>query len=454
LKPVIHPASFRDPSGFIFSCNDTFYRHVNSSYENDFIAFMQSGLYRSLIKSKLLISHEEVKENLSGHDTWYTTLLPEQLRYISYPFEWSYDMLKDAALTTLNAAKEALQFDMILKDASAYNIQFHDGKMTLIDSLSFEKYDGKSAWVAYRQFCEHFLAPLAYMSYFQSSSQYFLFANTEGLDLKLIKSILPFRSKFNLSILLHIHFHANFSNSRKQPRFAPNFSSSKLKQLLQNLEQSILSLKFSPPTTVWSRYYDEASQREGYLDNKKQIVFDWISTISAKTAIDLGANDGIFSEMLALQDIFTISSDNDGAVVNNLYNRIKKNNIKNIHPLLINLSNPTPQFGVNNEERQSFVQRTKVDLVLALAVIHHLAIGKNIPLIAISKFFSTLGKTLIVEFIPKTDEKISVMLTNRKDVFPNYTEEFFLKSFSSHFKVVKNEKIRESERKLYLMERI
>lgn len=418
------------------------------------MAFIQSGLYASLIKNKLLISHEEIEENLSGHDTWHTTLLPEQLQYISYPFEWSYDMLKDAALTTLNAAKEALKFNMIMKDASAYNVQFHDGRTILIDSLSFEKYDGASPWVAYRQFCEHFLAPLTCIYYSQSSPQHFLFANTEGLNLKLAKSILPFRSKFNLSILLHIHLHASFSGSRKHSPINSGFNSSKLKQLFQNLEQGILSLKFSSPSTVWSNYYDEVSQREDYLNNKKQIVSDWISTIPAKTAIDLGANDGTFSEILALQNIFTISLDSDWVAVNNLYNRIKNNNLKNIHPLLINLSNPTPQFGVNNEERQSFFNRTKVDLVLALAVIHHLAIGKNIPFTSISKLFSALGKNLVIEFIPKTDEKITVMLKNRKDVFFDYTEDNFLKSFSGHFKVVKSQIISNTDRRLYLMERI
>ena len=125
----IHPASFRDPSGFVFTFNGKVYRQVNQQYSEHFDLLMKSGLYNSLVSLGLLIPHQHLDKNLTGQTNWYRTLLPAQLHYISYPSEWSFDMLKDAALTTLQVARKAIEYGMILKDASAYNIQFHKGKM-------------------------------------------------------------------------------------------------------------------------------------------------------------------------------------------------------------------------------------------------------------------------------------------------------------------------------------
>jgi ribosomal protein L11 methylase PrmA len=169
-------------------------------------------------------------------------------------------------------------------------------------------------------------------------------------------------------------------------------------------------------------------------------------------AVDIGANDGMFSELLAIQNIYTVAVDNDPEAVNNLYKKIKNSRSKLIHPLLINLDNPTPGFGFGHEERMSFVYRTKVDLVLALAIIHHLAIAKNVPFDLICKFLSRLGKILIIEFVPKEDPKINMMLQGRRDIFTNYDENHFLDAFSSKYKIIKSAEIGSSKRKLFLME--
>jgi hypothetical protein len=448
-----HPASFRDPSGFVFSYDGIIYRQVNNYFKNNFGLLMNSGLYHSAIEKRLMISHQQINKNFSGENNWYTTLLPEQLNYLSYPFEWSFDMLKDAALTTLEAAGEAIKFGMVLKDASAFNIQFHKGKMQLIDSLSFEKYDGSSPWVAYRQFCEQFAAPLICMHYLKYPLQELLFAHVDGIPLPLAKKIVPWRSKLNLNILLHLHLHVGFTSKKKNNNsYQAGFSILKLQQLYKSLEETI---RFCKPTffsTAWSDYYEEASLREDYLKNKKEIVKEWINTIPAEKAVDLGANDGTFSEILAARNIYTISADYDSIAVNKLYKRIRETNNEKIHPLILNLSNPTPAFGFNNEERMSFVQRTKVDIVLALAVVHHLTIAKNIPFELIASFFSRLGKILIIEFVPKDDPKIKIMLEGRKDIFEAYTEENFLNAFCAHYKILGSREIGKSKRKLFFME--
>src|ERR1043165_7296609 len=152
-NPVIyHPASYRDPSGFVFAKDGIYYRQVNQVFKEHFEDFIKSGLYDHLVNDELLISHEEIKENISGDANWYTTLKPQKIQFPSYPSEWSFDMLKDAALLTLKLVKKSIPFGLILKDASPYNIQWHDGKLIFIDTLSFEKHDDRKPWIAYRQF--------------------------------------------------------------------------------------------------------------------------------------------------------------------------------------------------------------------------------------------------------------------------------------------------------------
>src|SRR5574338_510419 len=159
---ILHSASYRDPSGFIFIKNGTLYRKVNKIYKNHFDHFITSGCYDSLVKKKLLLSHEVITENFTGSENWYLTLKPEPVEFISYPYEWSFTMLKDAALLTLQVMKEAISYGMILKDATPLNVQWHQGRFIFIDTLSFEKFD-ETPWIAYRQFCEFFLSPLVLM---------------------------------------------------------------------------------------------------------------------------------------------------------------------------------------------------------------------------------------------------------------------------------------------------
>jgi hypothetical protein len=447
-----HPSSYRDPSGFLFYKDAILYRQVNKSFKNDFDLFIQSGLYEGLLKKNLIISHQTIDRNITGSADWYQTLQPLQLPYISYPCEWSFNMLKDAALATLQLAEEGIKYGMMLKDASAYNIQLHEGSMKLIDTLSFEKYDASKPWIAYRQFCEHFYAPLALMHYSETALSQLFLTYPDGIPLNVAASLLPARSKFNLNTYLHIHLQKQFSNSPSEQKQIKPFTESKLKNILRSLRESIQSFKLDKRSGVWSGYYEEASQRNEYLMNKKAIIEEWILKLQIQRAVDLGANEGGFSELLWKKNIYTISSDFDHYSINKLYTRIKKEGITNVHPLVLDLSSPTPAFGVNNGERDSFINRTKTDLVMALALIHHLAIAKNIPFEDICTLFRSLGKYLLIEFVPKEDEKIRIMLQNRQDIFNWYSEDNFLKAFSAYYHILDQKGIADSGRTLFLMQ--
>lgn len=227
-----------------------------------------------------------------------------------------------------------------------------------------------------------------------------------------------------------------------------------MKQLLDSLESSVRSCSFSEKKSTWSDYYEEASQRDDYLKNKKEIISGWIEKMPLTTALDAGANEGEFSEILAAKGVYTISIDGDHIAVNKLYNRIKNKSITNIHPLVMDLANPSPAIGWNNEERSSFIDRTKTDIVFALALIHHLAIAKNVSLKQLAALFSKLGKKLIIEFVPKEDEKVQLILKERKDIFEDYSEKNFIQEFSLHYTIIDRKPIAASKRTLFLLESI
>ena len=271
-----HPSSYRDPSGFIFEKDETMFRQVNISFKEHFDHFIKSGCYKNLCDKGLLIPHEQINKNLTGESNYYATLKPEKISFISYPYEWGFDMLKDAALLTLRLVKEALEYGMILKDATPFNIQWHEGRLVFIDTLSFEKYE-EVTWVAYRQFCETFLGPLLIMHYIKTPMPQLQLAWPDGIPLAVIKSLLPLRTNLSFHIYLHIHLHAEISakkqgSSNKQQ----NFSKQKLLNLISSLETLVGGLKLTDHKSTWSGYYEEASKRDGYLNEKKKIIKGWI----------------------------------------------------------------------------------------------------------------------------------------------------------------------------------
>lgn len=450
------PASFRDPSGFLFFKDGLIYRQVNTIYKHNYDHLVNSGLYKILVDSGLLISHDEVDINYPKSDSAYKVLKPELIPFISYPYEWSFSQLKDAALTTLKIQKKALSFGMTLKDCSTYNVQFMKGKPVFIDILSFEKYHEGKPWVAYKQFCQHFLAPLALMSYRDIRLNQLFRVYIDGIPLDLAASLLPFRTRFKFSLLSHIYLHAksqkHFADkSLKKETAKRKFSLQSFLGLVDSLESSVKKLKWSPKDTEWVHYYMDNSY-VSYIDHKKQLIAEFLDKINPKTVWDIGANTGLFTRIASNKGIQTISFDVDPACVEmNYLTTVEKREI-NILPLLFDLTNPSPKIGWENQERMSLLERGLADTVLALALIHHLAISNNLPLEKIALFFKKICSSLIIEFVPKSDPKVQKLLASREDIFPDYTKKAFESEFSKLFSIQTSVKIRGSERTLYLME--
>lgn len=449
-------ASFRDPSGFLFSRNGILYRQINRTYSNDYARLMDSGLYAKLIKLGLLIPHAESDQDSVESETAFKVIQPERAPFISYPYEWSFSQLKDAALATLSIQKQAMKFDMSLKDASAYNIQFVRGKATLIDTLSFEVYKEGEPWIAYKQFCQHFLAPLALMSVRDVRLSQLLRVYIDGIPLDLASKLLPAKTKFNFGLLTHVHIHAGAQKRYSDKAVAPRkggMSKQALTGLIESLEATIKKLTWKPAGTEWGDYYENTNYVDSAFEHKKQLVKKWAAEKKPNLVWDLGGNTGVFSREAASSGAYTVSFDIDPAAVEQNYRTVKIKKEQNILPLLLDLTNPSPALGWDNTERDSFGARGPADMALALAVIHHLAISNNVPLTQLADFFAARCKWLVIEFVPKSDSQVKKLLTSREDIFPTYTLEGFESAFVERFNIHKAESVRDSERMLYLMER-
>jgi hypothetical protein len=450
-------ASFRDPSGFLFSCGGVLYRQVNSKYEQEYARLMDSGLYGKLVKAGLLIPHVEVDQDPAASDSVHKIIQPERVPFISYPYEWSFGQLKDAALATLSIQRRALKAGMSLKDASAYNIQFVHGKPTLIDTLSFEIYKEGQPWVAYRQFCQHFLAPLALMALKDVRLNQFLRVYIDGVPLDLASQLLPSRTRFNFGLLTNIHLHAGaqkrYSSAEVKLRTG-TMSKQAMTGLIDSLDSAIRKLDWKPGGTEWGNYYDITNYSDAAFEHKKQLIREWSARMKPALVWDLGANNGVFSRVAGEAGAYVVSSDIDPTAVEQNYRQVKSAKEENLLPLLLDLTNPSPSIGWANEERDSFGGRGPADMVLALALIHHLAISNNVPLPQVADFFAKTGKWLVIEFVPKSDSQVQKLLVSREDIFPTYTREGFEEAFKQRFKICEAVNVREAERVLYLMERL
>ncbi len=449
-------ASFRDPSGFVFEHEGQIYRQVNSCYASDYAALMSSGLYEELVSKQLLVSHEEVEPPTRACPEHHLTLRPMQIPFISYPYEWCFGQLKDAALLTLRLQRLALRHDMSLKDATAYNIQFPSGRPIMIDTLSFERYEEGRPWVAYRQFCQHFLAPLALMAKRDVRLLGLLRVHLDGIPLDLATGLLPWRSFLNRGLLLHLRLHARYQ-SRHEGDDAPArprpLSKQAFTNLIEDLRATVRKLEWTPHGTEWAEYTSGDSYETQALEHKQTLVRGHLKDIGPTSVWDLGANTGVYSRIAADLCERVVSFDIDPACVERNYREVRQAKEERILPQWLDLVNPSPGLGWAHNERDSLASRAEADVVLALALIHHIAISNNVPLPKIAAFLATLAPHLVIEFIPKGDPKVATLLATREDVFPGYSREGFEAAFGSCFEIVSTHAISGSDRILYRMHR-
>ena len=451
----VHSGSFRDPLGFVFTREGVLYRQINQGGRRDYDQLFQSGLYDKLITAGDLVPHEEVPTSVSPDQRAYRVIRPERVDFISYPYEWCFSQLKDAALLTLRLQKTAMAHGMRLKDATPYNVAFWRGRPVWIDTLSFEVPEPRTPWVAYRQFCETFLAPLALMSQVDVRLLALMRAQIDGIPLDLASALLPRRSRLRPGLLMHVHLHAT-AQRRIRGDGAPKHRAARLSEqaltgLIESLEGTVSRLEWRAPETTWGSYYEATNYSDAAFARKREIVERWIEQVAPAQVWDLGANDGTFSRLASSRGIMTIAFDVDPVAVEKNYLQAVKASDRHMLPLSVDLTNPSGAYGWANAERQSLIDRGPADLGLALALVHHLAIGHNVPLPRIADYLSRICRALAIEFVPKHDSQVQRMLASRADVFDGYTQEAFAAAFSTCFAIEDAAPVEGSVRTLYLM---
>jgi hypothetical protein len=422
------------------------YRQINRSFEGDWTAMSSSGLLKRLIGDKLLVEHEEAGLEIAPSPGALAVIKPRQLPFISYPYEWSFAQLRDAALLTLRVAEIAVEHGLTLRDASAYNVQFDWSRPILIDSLSFERLGKDATWKPYRQFCEHFLAPLALIAYDDPRTAMLLRTNLGGIPLDLAQRLLPMRSRLNRGLLAHIHLHAR---AQRRAKGAAGSSSkmghTRLLALLDGLRRTIEHLRPTQRETTWAHYTPWTSYSQDAAQSKEQIVRQLLGETQQAMVWSVGANDGHYSGVAADLGHHVVALDADAVAVERHYLSVKRSG-RPILPLVMDVTNPSPHLGWNGKERRSIFQRANADVVMALALIHHLTIGHNVPFDGLSDFLRRLAPRVLLEWVPKEDPMVQRLLATREDVFPDYTLDALRRSLSNDFSIAGEVHIQDSPR--------
>ena len=349
-------ASFRDPAGFVFERDGTFFRQVNLEYRRHYELLESSGLAAALRAEGLLIEHEVVDEPPAVAELCWKVLRPRRVEFVSYPWEWCFGQLKDAALATLRIQELALSHGMTLKDASALNIQFVDGRPTLIDSLSLEELRQGAPWVAYRQFCRHFLAPLALAAKVDHRLAALSRVHVDGIPLDLASRLLPASTRLSFGLLVHLHLHARFERAGAgapvpQPA-AAQVSRASQAGMIQSLASACAGLRWRVPRTTWGDYRSDGSYSPPALARKKETVARLLERAAPRTVWDLGANAGEFSRIASGLGAHVVALDGDPAAVSAHYQEAKARGEKRLLPLLCDLANPTGDQGWAHAEHQ------------------------------------------------------------------------------------------------------
>jgi hypothetical protein len=459
MRDGVLPASFRDPCGFVFRRDGVLHRQVEAAGLEDYEALMSSGLYAELADAGLLIRHEEADPALAWTEAAAKVLRPEPVPFISHPYEWCFGQLRDAALATLTAERAALGRGLTLKDASAYNVQFVRGRAVLIDTLSFARRRQGEPWIAYRQFCQHFLAPLALMAKRDVRLGLMSRTHLDGVPLDMACRLLPWRSRLSLGLLMHLHLHA-----RSQRQYAGEAGRARVAMrrgmslnarvgLVDSLAKAVRGLKVKTSRSEWGDYYYESNYSAAAMAHKEELVDRHLANCAPGAVWDLGANTGRFARLAAAAHRPTVAWDLDHEAVERAWRDQKSGPGRDLLPLVLDLTNPSPSLGWDHAERASLVDRGPAQVALALALIHHLAIANNVPLPRVAAFCAGVCRELIVEFVPKDDPQVRRLLANRPDIFEAYHLEGFEAAFGAYFEIVSRNDVMGTGRTLYLMRR-
>jgi SAM-dependent methyltransferase len=453
--------SFRDPDSAVFTADGMVLRGLSGRAAAHYDRLRGTAFFPRLMESGQIVATTEYGGEAPPSprgDRWARVVQHERVPVVSYPYEWSFAMLRDAAALQLDVLRAALEEGMSLKDGTAYNVQFVASRPTFIDIGSFEPPSGP--WPGYRQFCQTMLFPLMVQAYLGVPFQPLLRGAIDGLTPSNVAGMFSGLRRFRRGVLRNVTLHSVLerrvhasSEQVKRDLKTSGFSADVTKATVKNLAKLIGTLEVERRGSTWSDYRQTCSYSDAGAAAKRDFVRSSLAAGESRIVLDLGANDGAYSRVAAERATYVVAVDGDELVIDRLYRQLRSEGNENILPLVMNLVDPSGGLGWRNRERAAFVERIRPDVVLALALVHHLAIGANVPLPEVVSWLGTFGGRLVVEFVHPDDVQVKRLLANKPPgLFDDYRREAFEELLTEQFLVHEQQRLPGGSRTLYLAE--
>ncbi|MBQ0902383.1 bifunctional 2-polyprenyl-6-hydroxyphenol methylase/3-demethylubiquinol 3-O-methyltransferase UbiG [Micromonospora sp. U21] len=459
------PASFRDPANRVFHVGDEVLRGLDPQAAEHWRALRATEFFPALVAAGKVCATEEAPPALvpaSAGDPWAAVLRHERIPFVSHPYEWSFTMLRDAALLHLEILRAAVADGFTTKDGSAYNLQWRGAEAVFIDIGSFEPVRDGEPWAGYRQFCQTVLYPLLLTAHLGVDFQPWLRARVDGIEADQLRPIFAGARRLRPGVLTHLHLHgamqqrnaaASTTDVRAQLR-AAGYSRELLLATVRGIEKLVRRLDRRPTGSHWSDYQRTCGYSVPDRAAKEQFVSTALTAgARPRLVLDLGANDGRYSRLAAGHADYVVAVEQDPAVVDELYRALRAEGHRRILPLVLDLADPSPGGGWRGVERAGFAERASADAVLALAVVHHLAIGRNVPLPEVIDWLAGLtapGGAVVVEFVHPEDPMARRLLANKPEgLFPDYRRDTFERLLAARGRIADRLELPSGTRTLY-----
>jgi precorrin-6B methylase 2 len=459
-KVRLEPGSFRDRNGRVFYQDGAILRGLGARAAREWQALSATRFFHEAVNEGKIVRTEQAQRPrllAAGRaNGWALVLEHEAIPFISYPYEWCFSQLKDAALLQIDLLLRGLDEGVILKDASAFNVQWRGVHPTFIDIPSFERWQAGDPWVGYRQFCQMFVNPLLLQAYKDIPFQAWLRGSIDGIAPEQCRNLMSFRDRLRPGVLAHVVLHARAQAAAggrgdvKQSLRAAGFSADLIQRNARGLRSLIEGLEWKRSTSVWANYAAQNSYADQDRDAKIAFVREVVASRPRRLVWDLGCNTGTFARVAAEHADQVIAMDADHLAVERLYRGLKQEQVSNILPLVVNLADLPPALGWRGKERKDLTQRGRPDLTLCLALLHHMVIGANIPLEEFVDWLSSaVGGDLVIEFVDREDPMVRTLLRNKDDIYDDYSVERFEACLSARYNVVRREALSSGTRTLY-----
>jgi ribosomal protein L11 methylase PrmA len=457
--------SYRDRDGRVFVDSEGgICRALSARALAEWNVVRQTRFFAAATATQRVVSTETLPDTSlisddESTDHWAGVLRHAVVPFVSYPFEWSFGMLQDAALLHLELLEQALGEDITLKDGTAYNVQWYGSRPVFIDVPSFERHIPGQPWAGYRQFCQTFLYPLLLNAYKNIPFQPWLRGCLEGITPQQCRNLMSFRDFFRRGVLSHVWLHSQLQASRvvedvdnTRALSASGFSKELIRANVTGLQRLIRGLRWKASVSVWSGYADANGYTPADRQAKENFVRRAVQTQRWSLVWDIGCNTGVYSRIAAENADRVVAMDADYLAIERFYQSLKATpqpGTATILPLVNNLVDPSMGLGWRGVERKALVDRGRPDLTLCLALVHHLVIGHGVPLHELLTWLAGLRTNLIIEFVSKADPMVQRLLRGRRDNYADYEPEVFERLLSEMFDVVQTERLSSGSRTLY-----